>query len=51
MLKVKFHIYGEDEIIHYKFGEKETKEGVYLPRTVHLLQRMHEKKQFVQAKL
>ena len=42
---------GEDEIIHYALSEKETKNGVYLPRTGHLLQRMQEKRQFVQVKL
>ena len=31
MCKVKFHICGEDEIIHYKLTEKEQKEGIYLP--------------------
>lgn len=29
--KVKFHICGEDNIIHYKLSEKEQKEGIYLP--------------------
>lgn len=31
MFKVKFHIYGEDEIIHYSLSEKEQKDGIYLP--------------------
>lgn len=31
MFKVKFHIYGEDEIIHYSLTEKEQKDGIYLP--------------------
>lgn len=31
MCKVKFHICGEDSIIHYKLSEKETKDGIYLP--------------------
>ena len=31
MFKVKFHIYGEDDIIHYTFSEKGTKNGIYLP--------------------
>lgn len=29
--KVKFHIYGDDEIIHYNLSEKEHKKGLYLP--------------------
>ena len=29
--KVKFHICGEDKIIHYQLSEKEEKEGIYLP--------------------
>ena len=29
--RVKFHIYGEDNIIHYRLSEKEEKEGLYLP--------------------
>ena len=31
MYRVKFHIYGEDNIIHYRLSEKEEKEGLYLP--------------------
>lgn len=31
MFKVKFHICGEDEIIHYTLSEKEQKDGIYLP--------------------
>jgi len=31
MYKAKFHICGEDEIIHYTLSEKEQKDGVYLP--------------------
>ena len=31
MFKVKFHIYGEDGIIHYAMSEKERKDGIYLP--------------------
>ena len=31
MFKVKFHICGDDEIIHYTLSEKEQKDGVYLP--------------------
>lgn len=31
MFKVKFHIYGEDDIVHYKLTKKEQKEGIYLP--------------------
>lgn len=31
MFKVKFLIYGEDEIIHYSLTEKEQKDGIYLP--------------------
>ena len=29
--KVKFHICGDDNIIHYKLLEKERKKGIYLP--------------------
>lgn len=29
--KVNFHLCGDDEIIHYKLGEKEQKRGLYLP--------------------
>ena len=29
--KVKFHICGEDEIIHYSLSPKEQKDGIYLP--------------------
>lgn len=29
--KAKFHIYGEDEIIHYSLSPKEQKDGIYLP--------------------
>lgn len=29
--KVKFHIYGEDDIIHYRFTPKTEKKGIYLP--------------------
>ena len=29
--KVKFHICGEDEIIHYSLTPKEQKDGIYLP--------------------
>ena len=28
---VKFHLYGDDDIVHYTFSEKEQKEGIYLP--------------------
>lgn len=31
MFRVKFRIYGDDNIIHYKLSEKEEKEGLYLP--------------------
>ena len=31
MFKVKFLIYGEDEIIHYSLTQKEQKDGIYLP--------------------
>lgn len=31
MFKVKFHICGEDNIIHYFLTEKTHKKGVYLP--------------------
>lgn len=29
--KAKFHICGDDDIVHYKITEKEEKEGIYLP--------------------
>lgn len=29
--KVKFRIYGDDSIIHYRLSEKEQKDGLYLP--------------------
>ena len=29
--KAKFHICGDDNIIHYKLSEKERKKGIYLP--------------------
>lgn len=28
---LKFHIYGEDEAVHYLNGEKERKKGLYIP--------------------
>lgn len=31
MFKAKFHIYGEDDIVHYSISEKEEKDGIYLP--------------------
>jgi len=31
MFKAKYHIYGEDGIVHYEFSEKDTKDGIYLP--------------------
>lgn len=29
--RAKFHICGEDNIIHYRLSEKEEKDGLYLP--------------------
>ena len=31
MFKVKFHTYGEDDVVHYTLSEKEQKDGIYLP--------------------
>ena len=31
MFKAKFHICGEDDIVHYSISEKEEKDGIYLP--------------------
>lgn len=31
MYKVKFHFYGDDDIVHYRLSEEEQKDGLYIP--------------------